>query len=573
MKKLIIICAIAIVGHHAVTAQSVSKVLATRTAMQYAKYSGCETAPAVLKHANVSRLSVPDTTITRSISPTGKAQLYLVEPEDGWVLVSSELATTPILASSATGRFPSEENMPDGMKWLLAYYEDVIQYARDSIPEKRTNDKWSSYTPSLLKQNHPRTSNPLSRMAQVLWKQRYNSAPGITSHCDKTYNKFCPIGVHPADHCGHQPVGCDAVALGQLMWYYQWPHSALIPNAPNSIGGPKHLVEYDWNAIPAGIYDYSDTTDVNSVASFLRDCGYANNTIYGDSSSSSNLAYNLYALIMTFHYKSGIQLLYRKKTSNWIGKLKDEIDAGRPVIYRGEGYQGGHAFILYGYDADDKFYVNWGYGGDVSNSVSYSLNALSLILYGQVVSFNDEQIALFNVEPDYHGCETYSLASTDIVLNKFEVYNGGPIIAQDKTIHSHKTGVLYSGQSITLLPPFTIEYGANVHLAIRDINCDLSQQNAPRKLYATPLNGEVTNDDALSLRKETFTLSPNPVNAILHIQTTEELAQVKIYNLNGQCVLQADQTDIDVSALPQGMYILRACAVDGAALSAKFIKD
>ena len=62
---------------------------------------------------------------------------------------------------------------------------------------------------------------------------------------------------------------------------------------------------------------------------------------------------------------------------------------------------------------------------------------------------------------------------------------------------------------------------------------------------------------------DAFSVSPNPVNAILHIQTTEELAQVKIYNLNGQRVLQSAQTDIDVSALPQGMYILRAETTDG----------
>ena len=70
-----------------------------------------------------------------------------------------------------------------------------------------------------------------------------------------------------------------------------------------------------------------------------------------------------------------------------------------------------------------------------------------------------------------------------------------------------------------------------------------------------------------------FTLSPNPVNTILHLQTYEELSHVNIYNLNGQCVMQAAQTDIDVSALPQGMYILRAETTYGNAHQTKFIKQ
>ena len=68
-------------------------------------------------------------------------------------------------------------------------------------------------------------------------------------------------------------------------------------------------------------------------------------------------------------------------------------------------------------------------------------------------------------------------------------------------------------------------------------------------------------------------VSPNPVNAILHIQTSDELTQVKVYTLNGQFVLQSSQTAIDVSALPQGMYILRALTADGQKQQAKFIRE
>lgn len=59
----------------------------------------------------------------------------------------------------------------------------------------------------------------------------------------------------------------------------------------------------------------------------------------------------------------------------------------------------------------------------------------------------------------------------------------------------------------------------------------------------------------------------------MRIQTSNELIEVKFYILNGQCVMQSSQTDIDVSALPQGMYIIRALTADGQQHQAKFIKQ
>ena len=67
--------------------------------------------------------------------------------------------------------------------------------------------------------------------------------------------------------------------------------------------------------------------------------------------------------------------------------------------------------------------------------------------------------------------------------------------------------------------------------------------------------------------------APNPVNSILHIRTTDELSDVQIYTINGQRVMQAVQADIDVSNLPQGMYLLRALTTDGRQHQAKFIRE
>ncbi|MBR1564182.1 MAG: T9SS type A sorting domain-containing protein [Paludibacteraceae bacterium] len=63
------------------------------------------------------------------------------------------------------------------------------------------------------------------------------------------------------------------------------------------------------------------------------------------------------------------------------------------------------------------------------------------------------------------------------------------------------------------------------------------------------------------------------VNNIFRIYTLEQVFSIRLYSLSGQPVLQTTKTEIDVSSLPSGMYIVRAITVDGEQLQAKFIKQ
>ena len=147
--------------------------------------------------------------------------------------------------------------------------------------------------------------------------------------------------------------------------------------------------------------------------------------------------------------------------------------------------------------------------------------------------------------------ESYSATSVITTGNGYEVQSG-QIVDMAAT------------SQIKLTPGTHIKRGANYRAAIRS-NADDSNYPQFIKRKDIPNNKEINN--------KRFAIFPNPVNAILQIQTSEELAQVNIYNLNGQCVMRAAQTDIDVSALPQGMYILRAVTIDSIPLQAKFIKQ
>ena len=52
-------------------------------------------------------------------------------------------------------------------------------------------------------------------------------------------------------------------------------------------------------------------------------------------------------------------------------------------------------------------------------------------------------------------------------------------------------------------------------------------------------------------------LYPNPANAVLNIEMTNEVKSIEIYNIQGQKVLESSQKQINVSDLASGMYMVK----------------
>lgn len=72
-----------------------------------------------------------------------------------------------------------------------------------------------------------------------------------------------------------------------------------------------------------------------------------------------------------------------------------------------------------------------------------------------------------------------------------------------------------------------------------------------------------------------FSMYPNPVKDVINFNSKEPLATVKAYDLLGKEVLNITQprTNINVSSLNRGMYILKLEAQNGGIVTRKFIKE
>ena len=111
---------------------------------------------------------------------------------------------------------------------------------------------------------------------------------------------------------------------------------------------------------------------------------------YGPDASVCNSNNIVSALSTYFRYPTTVQYIERGNLSLsvWLNYLKGELDEGAPFMYGGSGNYGGHVWTCDGYQDDDYFHFNWGWGGQqngyyaLTNCSSYGFNSNHAIIIG-----------------------------------------------------------------------------------------------------------------------------------------------------------------------------------------------
>ena len=107
-------------------------------------------------------------------------------------------------------------------------------------------------------------------------------------------------------------------------------------------------------------HDRADT----AVANLVLYCGQGVKMGYGASSGAST-GNSRDFFVNIFGYDKSAFWAGRGDYSidQWFNMIYDELEAGYPVLFAGHSSGGGHAFVLDGFDGDNLFHVNWGWGG------------------------------------------------------------------------------------------------------------------------------------------------------------------------------------------------------------------
>ncbi|MCE5174687.1 MAG: C10 family peptidase [Bacteroidales bacterium] len=278
--------------------------------------------------------------------------VFNVGNDHGFVIVSGDDGTKSILAYSDEGSF-SADNMPANLKKWLDFYQSEISYAmkRGSIQTVTTT------TSNNVTLRSAKTVAPL--LGKIKWNQT------------DPYNILCPYDSKTKERT---VTGCIATAMAQIMKYYQWPVTGIgsikyKPSYRDTITVNFSKTTYDWDQMLDSYTGGSTPRQDTAIATLMFHCGTSAMMDYDIANNGGSSAYDSDAasgLINNFGYDPDIDLLYRNyyTDSEWKTLLKKELDASRPVLYRGSTKDySGHAFVCDGYDGNEFFHMNWGWGG------------------------------------------------------------------------------------------------------------------------------------------------------------------------------------------------------------------
>ena len=355
--------------------------------------------------------------------------VFATTGNDGFVIVSKDDIATPVLGYSTQNGFFAAE-MPENLMGWMQHYSDEIQSARDAgyLGNEETENEWYRLTNNIPS---PKAAGrkAVTEMLTTKWNQ------------DSPYNNKCPY-----DYYNNRQVrsvtGCAATAMAQLLKYWNWPLkgfgtktytcSSLNANAPtNQISADFASTTYNWNSMLDGGYDdnWYETANSwtaaqkNAVATLMFHCGVAVSMEYSGGESSAYPTAYTGALKTYFGYGSAANRLNKSSYSdaNWKTKVKNELDAKRPLLYSGYGDaqgSGGHAFVCDGYDANNQFHFNWGWSG--AGNGYFALDAMTPDYIGtgggDLGTYHYNQGAIFSISPMLQTVTSFSLNSTTIPM-------------------------------------------------------------------------------------------------------------------------------------------------------------
>lgn len=318
----------------------------------------------------------------------GTSAVYVFNYDKGFVVVAGDDISMPILGYSEEGAF-DVDNIPDGLNYYLHHYLRQIEFGRQNglNADEEASMEWEK----LEKEGMPRISNEMkvvNPLVTLSWDQSY------------PYNYFCPS--HYSGPGGHCYAGCVATAMSMVMKYWNWPDRGTGTHTYTPEGFPEQTVNFEnasyaWNNMPNSLGYNSPSAQIQAVGLLMYHCGVSVDMQYGYGSSGA-FSQDVPAAISTyFKYTEHTRHVFRDNytKTEWENMLMANLDQGFPAYYSGSDSEGGHAFVCAGYDANRRFFFNWGWSG--SGNGFFYIDALNVM--GS--HFNEGNTCILDFVPDY----------------------------------------------------------------------------------------------------------------------------------------------------------------------------
>lgn len=338
----------------------------------------------------------------------------------GFVMLAADDRSLPVLGYSLKNNFVIDSMPIHVHDWILDY-NDQIQWLIDHNIEKtkEINAQWKDLENEKSKLPNAYPSGKMLNLTTT-WNQ------GSITKQSSAYNYLCPQTGGKSTYSG-----CVATAMAQILKYYNWPVNGVGSHSYNwnsqTLSANFANTTYDWanmlNNYAGSVTKYS-TAQRDAIATLMYHVGVAVEMDYGTSGSGAYVvattydeaaAVNAYKKYFKYKYTATSVYIGDYTTDGWKLMLKNEIDNNRPVQYSGRSASGGgHSFVCQGYNTDELFYINWGWGGSQDGYFAMgSLNTSSSGTGGNNESeYSIDNKAVIGIEPDRSTTNTVSITAS-----------------------------------------------------------------------------------------------------------------------------------------------------------------
>jgi len=350
---------------------------------------------------------------------TGEVLAYILDLKPkGFIAISTDTDIRPVVAYSYHSNF-SLKDVKGNI--LLHMLKQDMRNRVQAIPltaeiVKRTNIQlWENY---LSEEKSKALVFEIASADQ--WPEFDNRGwlGNIAWQQGGAYNNSCPKD--PTSFWGFRClVGCTAVAMGQVIYYWQYPDSISFDSSDKYIskidpedGKGERVIRIDedhealdfpsFDELNARLASIGYSGGMSEIADFLFVCGIAVKMDYSDKRSEA-WVWTPWANIdaeRALKNKFGYQANGKSGSDNdFYHLLENDMKEGQPVllaIYK-ENYEGGHAIATDGFRSTGEFHLNFGWGAGSPDPIS---EAWYFLPTGMPAGYTIVNCGVLNIRPN-----------------------------------------------------------------------------------------------------------------------------------------------------------------------------
>jgi len=318
----------------------------------------------------------------------------------GYIVLTNKKSLTPVIAYSLRNMYQEDGPLND------LIISDISLRIRNigMLPDEMVGK-------NIAKWNELIDGEPMKYAFQQ-WPEPGSTTTGgwVESEWSQSspYNDFCPLDIVNG---GRSLAGCPSVAISMIINYLNTINGTMFNNSDkyyHNYGGNSYLIDDDYLT-----YDFASFNTINSyfdsiaqkysdneylsnseISTLVFACGVAARQVYGSGASGTFGVDQAHDSFIRFGFDNA-SLIYETDTSFYT-QIKENIKSAMPVLLAllVTNGPGGHNVVVDGYNSDDFYHLNFGWGGSynswysIPEGIPYNLTTVE----GAVVDIGTKQV-------------------------------------------------------------------------------------------------------------------------------------------------------------------------------------